>query len=102
MKKCSSCLTQKPYTEFNVTNIKYGDGFQNYCKDCGKAYYKAYNASRKAAKQSVVLDSKECRQCGLKKPISQFGLKSNVPDKHNIYCKDCNRQMSYASRRKNA
>lgn len=101
MKKCSHCLTQKPFTEFNTSNAKSSGGFQNYCKDCGKAYYKAYNASRKAAKQSVVLDSKTCRQCGLKKPISQFGVKRNLPDKHNIYCKDCNREMSYASRRKN-
>lgn len=101
MKKCSMCLIQKQVTEFNTSNSKYSDGFQHYCKDCGKAYYKAYNDSRKAAKQTVILDSKTCRKCGLKKPISQFGVKNNLPDKHNIYCKPCNREMTYASIRRN-
>lgn len=99
MKKCSNCLIEKSVTEFNVSKAG-TDGFYNYCKPCAKAYYKAYNASRKDAEQSVWVDSKVCRECGLKKPISQFGLKSNLPDKHNIYCKPCNRSKSYASRSK--
>ena len=94
------CFVEKQITEFNTSNLKYSNGFQNYCRDCGKTYYKAYNASRKAKQQSVWVDSKTCRKCGLKKPISQFGVKNNLPDKHNIYCKDCNREMSYASIRK--
>jgi hypothetical protein len=97
MKKCSLCLIEKPVTEYNSSKIG-KDGFYNYCKTCSKAYYKAYNASRKAAKQSVYLDSKVCRDCGLKKPISQFGVKNNLPDKHNIYCKPCNKSRSYISR----
>lgn len=95
MKRCSRCYLEKPITEFNVA--KNGDGFHNYCKPCAGAYYKAYNEARKAAEQSEWVDSKVCRRCGLKKPISQFGLKSNLPDKHNIYCKPCNKILSYAS-----
>lgn len=98
MKKCSSCLINKTYTEFNTSKI--GDGFHNYCKACANAYYKAYNEARKAQEQSVWVNSKVCRKCALKKPISQFGLKSNLPDKHNIYCKPCNRELSYAAARR--
>jgi hypothetical protein len=99
MKRCSNCLIEKPVTEFNISKAG-KDGFYNYCKPCAHTYYKAYNASRKDAEQSVWVDSKVCRECGLKKPISQFGLKSNLPDKHNIYCRPCNRAKSYASRNK--
>lgn len=96
MKRCSLCRMQKEFTEFNVhRNTK--DGFLNYCKPCANAYYKAYNASRSSAKQTVVLQSKVCRKCHLEKPISQFGVKNNLPDKHNIYCKPCNKNMTYAS-----
>lgn len=101
MKKCSNCLIEKSYSEFNTDNKKYGDGFQGYCRSCTRAYYKAYNTRRKAEKQTVWVDSKTCRDCGLKKPISQFGVKNNNPDKHNIYCKPCNRERTYASIRKN-
>lgn len=95
------CLIKKPVTEYN-TNKSAADGFHNYCRACTSLYYKGYNASRKAAKQSVWVDSKVCRQCGLKKPISQFGLKSNNLDKHNIYCKPCNRERTYESMRRHA
>jgi hypothetical protein len=99
MKKCSYCKLIKPVTEFNTSTTQTG-GFQALCKECAKAYYKAYNVARKAAKQSVDLQSKVCRDCGLEKPISQFGVKSNVPDKHNIYCKPCWRTRSLVAVRK--
>ncbi len=99
MKRCSMCLITKAVTEFNVNNVA-SDGFYNYCRPCSSSYYKGYNASRRAAEQTVWVDSKVCRECGLKKPISQFGLKSNNLDKHNIYCKPCNRERSYASMRR--
>ena len=100
MKRCSMCLIRKPVTDFNTNNVA-SDGFYNYCRPCSSGYYKGYNASRKAAEQQVWVDSKVCRKCGLKKPISQFGLKSNNLDKHNIYCKPCNKEMTYASIRRN-
>jgi len=92
---------QKEVIEYNISRTT-KDGFHNYCKPCTTTYYKAYNASRSSAKQSVVLQSKVCRKCHLEKPISQFGVKNNVPDKHNIYCKPCNKTMTYASKARNA
>lgn len=100
MKNCSRCKQLKAVTEFNTTKATNGDGFQNYCKDCHSAYYKAYNASRKDAKAKVVVQSKVCRDCGLEKPISQFGKREISLDKHNIYCKPCWRKQSLIAQRK--
>ena len=88
MKTCITCKEEKPFTKYHK-NKNSVDGYGYVCKSCTSAYYKGYNASRKAANQQVVLQSKTCRDCGLEKPISQFGKKNNVPDKHNIYCKPC-------------
>jgi hypothetical protein len=88
MKTCVKCFTEKPVTEYS-TDKKSSDGFFSYCKQCQSAYMKAYMASRSEAKQSVVHQSKVCYDCGLEKPISQFGKKSTSLDKHNVYCKRC-------------
>lgn len=98
MKRCSYCKTHKHFTEFNTSNR--GDGFQNVCKPCAKAYYKAYNASRKAAKPLVVVQSKVCLDCKLEKPISQFGTKNNTLDKKQIYCKPCWRTRCYKAQKR--
>ena len=86
-------------TEFNH-HQRTADNLQAYCRDCHKAYYKAYNSSMKDAQAKEVPQSKVCRDCGLDKPISQFGIRKVSPDKHNIYCKPCWRQRSYKSMRK--
>lgn len=99
MKKCASCFQEKQFTEFNTNNNVAG-GLQPYCKPCHSAYYKAYNAAMKQAQPRTVPQSKVCRDCGLEKPISQFGKRSVSPDKHNIYCKPCWRQLSYGYQRK--
>lgn len=99
MKKCSSCFQEKLFSEFN-TNNKSHDGLQPYCRPCHSAYYKAYNASMKDAQAKEIPQSKVCRDCGLDKPISQFGFRAVSPDKHNIYCKPCWRQRSYKAQRK--
>ena len=99
MKKCSNCFQEKLFSEFN-NNKNTKDGLQPYCRPCHSAYYKAYNASMKDAQPRLVVQSKVCRDCGLEKPISQFGKRAVSPDKHNIYCKPCWRQRSYASQRK--
>ena len=95
------CFHEKPVIEFSVNNRKYGDGRSSYCKVCQAAYYKTYNAARKDAQPKYDRQSKKCRDCALDKPISQFGKRSNSPDKHNIYCKPCWRQRVYISIRKN-
>lgn len=102
VKKCAMCFNEKPVIEFSITNRKYGDGRASYCKVCQSAYYKAYNAARKAAIPKYDRQSKKCRDCGLEKPISQFGKRSNSPDKHNIYCKPCWRnRVKIATRKMN-
>ena len=100
MKKCAMCFTDKVITEFNFSNRKYGDGRSSYCRQCQSAYYKAYNAARKAAHAKYDRQSKVCRDCKAEKPISQFGKRSISPDKHNIYCKPCWRhRVAIASRK---
>ena len=88
MKKCAKCFIEKPVTEYSLDK-KNADGFFSYCKACQSAYMKAYMASRRDAKPIVVVQSKVCKDCGLEKPISQFGRKSTSLDKHNVYCKKC-------------
>lgn len=100
MKKCAMCFNDKDMTEFNVSNRKYGDGKSSYCRQCQSTYYKAYNEAKKAAQPKYDRQSKKCRDCGLEKPIGQFGKRSISPDKHNIYCKPCWRQrVAKATRR---
>lgn len=99
MKTCSKCKQEKPVTDFNVSK-RSKDGFQVYCKSCYTTYYKAYNASRKDAKAQDVSKSKVCRDCGLEKPISQFGTRSVSLDKKNIYCAPCWKARVYNSIRK--
>lgn len=97
VKYCSKCDTTKEAAEFN----KKGDSFlQGWCKECYSTYYKAYNEVLKASEAKTHVESKVCNDCGLKKPRSQFGHRSNSPDKLNAYCRPCWRVRSYNARRK--
>jgi RNase P subunit RPR2 len=99
MKKCSSCKNEKMLSDFNdLAHTK--DGKQAMCKECYKVYLKAWAARRKEANAKVVHDNKVCLDCGLKKPISQFGKKSVNLDKHNEYCKPCWKQRNLVAQRK--
>lgn len=88
MKQCTVCKENKELNQFHK-NKKAADGYNFRCKSCASAYYKGYNASRKAANARVEVKSKVCRTCGLEKPVSQFGRKETSLDKYNIYCKPC-------------
>lgn len=101
MKSCSVCKEQKSLEDF-YKDKKTADGRSHRCKPCTNAYYKGYNASRKLAQARYEVQSKVCRDCGLEKPISQFGKKATSLDKHQIYCIPCWRTRTYASMRKNA
>ncbi len=100
MKNCTVCKIDKPYENFHKS-AKTSDGYTFRCKTCQSAYYKGYNASRKAANAKYVPDSKTCLQCRSEKPISQFGIRQNSPDKHNSYCKPCWRKRCYESMKRN-
>jgi RNase P subunit RPR2 len=101
MKSCSVCKEEKSLEHF-YKDSSTADKKSNRCKSCQSAYYKGYNASRKTAKARYDVKSKVCRDCGLEKPISQFGKKSTSLDKHQIYCNPCWRQRTYESMRRNA
>ena len=102
MKTCTKCFIEKPITEYSLDK-KNKDGFFSYCKVCQKAYMKAYMASRSQAKATVVHQSKVCLDCGLEKPISQFGKKATSSDKHNPYCRMCwNERCKIAMRKRYA
>lgn len=100
MKKCTKCEQIKDVSEFNKANANHKDGLYPHCRACQSAYYKAYNAARKAASPTVTYQFKTCRDCGLERPINQFGKKSTSLDKHNIYCKPCWRKKSLAAIRR--
>ncbi len=44
MKKCSSCQQDRPFEDF-AKRTKSKTGYAAYCKDCHRAYYKAWKAS---------------------------------------------------------
>lgn len=100
MKQCTKCEQIKESSEFNKANANHKDGLYPHCRACQSAYYKAYNAARKAADPKVTYQYKKCRDCGLERPINQFGKKSTSLDKHNIYCKPCWRKRSLAAIRR--
>lgn len=81
-------MQQKSINEFyNANHTKTGK--QSMCIPCYKAYFKAWRVARSEAQAKMVVQSKVCLDCGLEKPISQFGKRSISPDKHNVYCKPC-------------
>ena len=100
MKKCSKCKETLSLDNFAKDIRNTADGHQSFCRPCQSTYYKAYNASRRDADAAVSVTSKVCRDCGLTKPISQFGKKSVSLDKHNIYCKPCWRTRTQIATRK--
>lgn len=99
MKFCKACETEKPLDQFYAMKHT-KDKKQTMCKDCYRVYFKGWRASRKAVEPQVVVSAKVCFDCGLKKPISQFGVKSISRDKHNEYCKPCWRERNKIAQRK--
>mgnify|MGYP003347876773 CR=1 FL=1 len=99
MKKCNKCHIEKDSSEF-YKHKSSKDRLQASCIVCQSAYSRGYMRARKDAEQSVVVDAKVCKDCGLKKPISQFGKRSTSLDKHLDYCKPCWRDRSAAAMRR--
>lgn len=51
-KKCSKCGRELPVSEF-WKNITKDDGLQDYCKDCGKNYFKNRKAEPSSSLKKV-------------------------------------------------
>lgn len=64
-------------------------GVQVYCKECQNATDKKAREHRKTHGPTVYRDSKICNICKNKKPISQFGKRSDAADGKLSYCKPC-------------
>lgn len=82
------CFQEKPMTEYyNSSSQK--DGKQNHCKACYKIYFTNWRSMRQEAPQTEFPQSKVCQDCGIERPISQFGKRSASKDKKMHVCKDC-------------
>lgn len=88
MKKCSKCKVEKLLSEFNVMK-KSPDGLQYICRACQSKYVSKWQNERKAENQSEFPTKKKCQDCGLEKPVSQFGKRSLAKDKLMHVCLPC-------------
>jgi hypothetical protein len=93
MKKCTQCFLEKPLSDYyNLNNT--ADGKQSMCISCYKVYFKRWRETRKGMTQSEFPTSKVCAQCGVEKPVSQFGKRSVSKDKLMYDCKPCWRKKT--------
>jgi hypothetical protein len=88
MKFCPKCKEKKELDKFYV-NRGTKRGCQSYCISCHKTSSKESTEKRKIIGPTVIRNAKICKLCNEKKPISQFGIRRNVPDGHLSYCKPC-------------
>lgn len=87
-KFCKNCQLDKPVSEYwKWKNAK--DGLQRLCIECQKKIDKNRREVRKKEPALIHRDSKTCRMCNQTKPISQFGKRTQLADKHLSYCKPC-------------
>jgi hypothetical protein len=96
--KCSSCFTEKPLSEFYEASNKRGKQYM--CIDCYKSYFKTWREEQKQKPQTEFPTAKTCLDCGLEKPISQFGTRSVAKDKKMSYCKPCWRKQTQKAYRR--
>ena len=88
---CITCGKTKPITEF-VINERSGN-YQNKCKECYKAYHRAYYEKRLAENANKVVEvdpnaTKVCNKCGVEKPLTEFSF-NVVSGKFINTCKAC-------------
>lgn len=88
MKQCSKCKTEKLFSEFNAMK-KSPDGLQYVCRACQSKYVSKWQQERKAENASEFPTKKLCPDCGLEKPVSQFGKRSLAKDKLMHVCLPC-------------
>ena len=117
-KLCKCCGQIKPLSEFQ-RNKRHKDGHDYKCKECVNARRKTLRAKRKAEKEtatqpkvpfdynrrikrayalSFAPDTKECNQCHVVKPMTEFQTCSSNVDHIANTCKQC---MSENRKKKN-
>lgn len=87
-KLCKTCNTNKSVDLFyKRTGVK--GGLQYSCIDCQNKGDRYRREKRKITGPVIFPNDKICYKCKEKKPISQFGKKTNSLDGHLSYCKPC-------------
>jgi hypothetical protein len=71
MKRCSSCKTDKPLTEFNRKR-KNKDGLQSLCKSCNRTRSKRYYAENREHHKRVILERNTEARKAKQEFIAQF------------------------------
>lgn len=87
-KQCVKCKVVKTSGDFYKKTLA-KDGLQTECIVCQRAADVEYRKNRRANGPSLIKDSKVCQLCFHKKPISQFGKRSDSADGKLSYCKPC-------------
>jgi len=102
-KVCVRCEELVPATRF-PTNKRMRDGLDSWCLDCRRVYARSLSWKRKGLpepadllrrrvtierdEQGVVV-RRECADCGLIKPVSEFGKNRTSTTGVSTYCRPC-------------
>jgi hypothetical protein len=95
-KRCARCLVEKPANAFHKNSSR-PDGLQTWCKRCLLTQQKAAHAARSIGKvnarrieiQARPELGKVCCNCGLVKPLSEYGKDRRKQDGRQARCASC-------------
>ena len=88
-KVCKKCGCFKSLKYFSK-NRRSNDGFRTTCKDCDKEQQRNSRLNIKY----IVVERKQCSECGRILPISDFGIDKTKKDMHRSYCLECMREQA--------
>lgn len=88
-KTCSKCGKTKPLWAFS-RDSRQKDGLRSTCKECDA------DAQRESRRKIdyINIEYKQCSDCGIVKPIDDFGIDKTKKDKHRSYCLSCMRERA--------
>jgi hypothetical protein len=97
-KTCIRCEQEKPLTQFSKRRAE-KDGHDYYCKDCQRFKTERLALEREQARTEGrihLAETKECRDCGKVKPLTDFPTRRDALDGHHWWCLDCKRARERA------
>ena len=97
-KRCAQCAQVKPAAAFRKIRNK-TDHLQNRCKDCERVLGRGTKRDP-AAPRLVRITHKLCIRCSIEKPAEDFFTSKTSLDGLLTYCKDCQKALSQAARKK--